>query len=67
MSFGATPSTPKVAQPPQKSDEQVQQLAEEERRRYYSQFGGRATAALTGGLGSNPGFGSAAKLLSGTI
>lgn len=65
--MGGSPPTPKVVQTPSKSDEQVQSLAEEERRRYYSQFGGRATAMLTGGLGASPGFGSATKLLSGTV
>ena len=65
--MGGSPPTPKTVQPPSHSDDEVQALAEEERRRYYSQFGGRATAMLTGGLGASPGFGSATKLLSGTM
>lgn len=65
--MGGAPPEPRTVQPPSRSDEEVQGLAEEERRRYYSQFGGRATAMLTGGLGASPGYGSATKLLSGTI
>lgn len=66
MSFGS-PKPPDPPQVPDKSDEATQALAEEQRRRYYSKYGGRATATLTGGLGANPGYGSATKLLSGGI
>lgn len=63
------PDIKPIAQPstPTQSDADVQKAAREERDKYYSNFGGRGSALLTGGLGANPGFGSGAKLLSGGV
>lgn len=59
------PPKPQTVVTPSRSDAEVQSLAEEQRKRYYSGQGGRGTAMLTGGLGANPGYGSAATLLGG--
>lgn len=71
MSFLSPKSAPVIQPPatPDPNDAETQRKAKEIRDNYYQNFGGRGTALLTGGggagLGANPGYGAATKLLGG--
>lgn len=71
MSFLTPKPAPVVQAPavPTETDAEVQAAAKAKRDEYYQNFGGRGTALLTSGggagLGANPGYGAAARLLGG--
>lgn len=71
MSLFAPKAQPIIQAPttPTLTDPATAEAAKKERDAYYANFGGRGTAMLAGGggtgLGANPGYGAAAKLLGG--
>lgn len=71
MSFLSPKPAPVIQAPavPTADDAATAAAAKKERDAYYQNFGGRGTAMLTGGggtgLGANPGYGAAARLLGG--